>query len=146
MLQLRNQPLPEIRTVNRHQQFIRLLRFRHYHFPSLLPFVEAYPDAASVPQIGLRLGLLLLLERFRVRQPDAAAAFLDGPSTENWVLPIQLAGMATIGALVGWGTPAIAGPGASTRRRAAVGALLGVGAAVLGVALFFLLLNGVSGA
>ncbi len=75
-----------------------------------------------------------------------AAAFLDGPSTENWVLPIQLAGMAALGALVGWGTPAIARSGASTSRRIVIGALLGVGAALVGVALFFLLLNGISGA
>jgi hypothetical protein len=54
--------------------------------------------------------------------------------------------MAVIGALVGLATPALAGEGGATERRVLVGALLGVVAALLGIALFFLLLNGFDGA
>lgn len=61
-------------------------------------------------------------------------------------LPAQLGGMALIGALVGLVTPSLAGDGASTQRRVVIGGLLGLGAAVVGVLLFFLLLNGFDGA
>jgi hypothetical protein len=51
-----------------------------------------------------------------------------------------------VGAAVGWALPGLAGAGASRRRGAGVGALAGVGMLVVGVVLFFLLLNGLSGA
>ncbi|MDZ5619917.1 hypothetical protein [Nocardioides bizhenqiangii] len=75
-----------------------------------------------------------------------AAAFFDGEGSEDWILPVQLGGMAAVGALVGLATPALVGDGAATGRRVIVGALLGIGAALVGVALFFLLLNGFDGA
>ena len=75
-----------------------------------------------------------------------AAAFFDGEGSENWILPAQLGGMAVIGALVGVATPALAGEGAATGKRVLVGALLGLGLALIGVVLFFLLLNGFDGA
>jgi hypothetical protein len=76
-----------------------------------------------------------------------AAAFFDGEGSENWILPVQLGGMAVVGALVGLATPGLAGgDGRSTRRRLAVGALAGLAAALIGVVLFFLLLNGFDGA
>jgi hypothetical protein len=52
--------------------------------------------------------------------------------------------MALIGALVGLVLPGFLT--GSTRRRVLVGAAYGVGAAVVGVLIFFLLLNGFSGA
>jgi hypothetical protein len=75
-----------------------------------------------------------------------AAAFFDGEGSENWILPVQLGGMAVVGALVGLATPNLAGDGRSMRRRLAVGALAGLAAALIGVVLFFLLLNGFDGA
>ncbi len=57
-----------------------------------------------------------------------------------------LGGMAVIGAFVGVATPALAGEGAATGKRMLVGALLGLGLAIIGVVLFFLLLNGFDGA
>ena len=76
------------------------------------------------------LGWALLLAAGVVSLP-VSAFFLDGPATENWVLPVQLAAMAILG---------------STRRRALLGAAYGVAAAVAGFALFFLLINGFTGA
>jgi hypothetical protein len=61
-------------------------------------------------------------------------------------VPAQLTGMAIVGATVGLLLPGLAGADASPRRAAWVGALVGVGLAVLGVVLFFLLLNGFDGA
>lgn len=75
-----------------------------------------------------------------------AAAFFDGEGSENWILPVQIGGMAVVGALVGATTPALVGEGASTGRRVVLGAVIGVVVALIGVALFFLLLNGFDGA
>ncbi len=75
-----------------------------------------------------------------------SAVFFDGEGSENWILPVQLGAMAVIGALVGMATPALDGDGASAGKRVGLGALIGVGAALVGVALFFLLLNGFDGA
>jgi hypothetical protein len=75
-----------------------------------------------------------------------SAAFFDGEGSENWIVPVQLGGMAVIGAFVGLVTPALAREGAGPGRRALFGALLGLLTALIGVALFFLLLNGFDGA
>jgi len=74
------------------------------------------------------------------------AAFVDGEGAENWILPAMVAEMAVVGALVGVATPELAGAGAETPKRAAVGAVIGVVCAGLGLLLFFLLLNGFDGA
>lgn len=74
------------------------------------------------------------------------ASVLDGASTENWIIPVQLLLMAVVGAVVGRAVPALAGEGSDHRRATLVGALVGVGAAVLGLLVFFLLLNGLDGA
>jgi hypothetical protein len=95
-----------------------------------------------VPRI---LAYLILLVAGILSLP-VSAVFFDGEGSENWILPVQLGGMAVIGALVGAATPAIAGEGASTGKRVLVGALLGLGLALIGVVLFFLLLNGFDGA
>ena len=89
------------------------------------------------------LGWLVLVAAGMLSLP-LAAYVLDDQGTENWILPVQLGGMALLGALVGVALPGfLAG---STRRRVLVGAAYGVGAAVVGVLIFFLLLNGFSGA
>jgi hypothetical protein len=93
-----------------------------------------------------RTSALLLLLLLGVVSLPLVASVLDGPGTENWILPVQLALMAAVGALAGWLVPTLGGRDASRRRSILVGAALGVGAAALGVVLFFLLLNGVRGA
>jgi hypothetical protein len=90
------------------------------------------------------LGLFLLVVAGILSLPIAAAAF-DGEGSENWIIPAQLGGMAIIGALVGLAIPGMTGAG-SSGRRALFGALMGVGLALVGVLIFFLLLNGFDGA
>jgi hypothetical protein len=75
-----------------------------------------------------------------------AAAFFDGEGSENWILPVQIIGMAVVGAIVGRLLPGLAGEGASAGKATGVGAAAGIAAALVGVVLFFLLLNGFDGA
>lgn len=89
--------------------------------------------------------LLLLLVAGVVSLP-LAAYLLDDEGSENWIIPAQLGGMAVVGALVGMLLPGLAGSGSSTRRAALVGAAVALLMAVVGVALFFLILNGFDGA
>src|SRR5690242_9373105 len=96
-------------------------------------------------RVAVVVALLVLLVLGVVSLP-LSASVLDGEGTENWILPVQLAAMALVGALAGWLVPALGGRDASRRRGVLVGAALGVGAAVVGLAVFFLLLNGISGA
>ncbi len=89
--------------------------------------------------------LLVLLVLGFVSLP-AVAGVLDGQGSENWIVPVQLALMAAIGALAGRLVPTLGGASASRRRGVVAGALLGVAAALVGVLLFFLLISGLSGA
>lgn len=75
-----------------------------------------------------------------------SAALFDGPTTENWILPIQLLAMAGIGACLTVAFPALAPAGAGSGRRLVVGVGWGIAAALCGVALFWFLLNGLRGA
>lgn len=75
-----------------------------------------------------------------------AASVLDGPGTENAIIPVQLIVMAAIGAGVAVALPGVAQAGATTGRRAAIGAGWGLLAAVAGVVVFWFLLNGLGGA
>lgn len=75
------------------------------------------------------------------------AAVLDGSATgEDLVLPVYVAATVAVGA--GLGVVVLpGGPGRpSTSRRALTGAGLGLLGAAVGLALFFLLLNGFEGA
>ena len=83
-------------------------------------------------------GVLLLLAGFL--SLPVAAAFLDGGSAEDLIVPIQLGGMAVVGAITGSLLPGVAGLGSSTARSAMVGAVIGVAAALGGIAVFSLLL------
>lgn len=74
------------------------------------------------------------------------ASVLDGEGTENWIIPVDLLLMAGIGALVGIALPALTSPTASTGRRALIGAAWGVLAALVGLLVFWFLLNGFGGA
>ena len=91
------------------------------------------------------IAVVVLLATGIVSLP-AVAFVLDGPTTENLVLPAQLLLMAGVGALVGFALPEVVGAGTTPRRGARIGVLLGIAAALVGVLLFFLLLNGFSGA
>ncbi len=91
------------------------------------------------------LGLLILLVAGIFSLP-VAAYFLDSQGTENWIIPVQLFVMALIGAVVGRLLPGIAGPNPTTNRAMWFGALMGVVMALIGILIFFVLLNGFSGA
>lgn len=86
------------------------------------------------------LGLLVM----GIFSLPVAAFFLDDEGTENWILPVALGVMAIVGGLVGVGVPGFLS--GTTARRAAVGAAYGVGAALVGLVVFFLLLSGFDGA
>lgn len=93
-----------------------------------------------------RVTALVVLLAAGILSLPVAASFLDGPSTENYVLPVQLLAMALLGLVVGALLPGLAGADASPRRAKVVGAATGLAMAVVGVVLFFLLLNGFDGA
>lgn len=88
-------------------------------------------------QRGVAVVLLLLAGLLSL---PVVAAFLDGASTEDLIVPFQLALMAVVGALTGYLLPGGAGLGSSSARSAMVGAFLGVAAALAGIAIFSLLL------
>lgn len=91
------------------------------------------------------IGLILLLVIGLLSLP-VVAYFFDGQGTENWILPIQLVVAAGSGAVLALLLPGMVREGSSVRRRILVGAGFGIGMAVLGVVVFFLLLNGLDGA
>ena len=103
------------------------------------------PEAHTAPAVQRLAALVLLLAAGILSLPLAAAAF-DGEGTENFILPAQLAGMAVLGAVVGYVLPGLAGDAASRRRAAWVGVGVALLLAVLGVGCFYLLLNGFDGA
>ena len=90
------------------------------------------------------VALVLIIAAGIVSLP-LVAALLDGPSTEDLIVPVQLAVMALVGAVVGYLLPGLAGAGSRSARGAGFGALVGVATALLSVAVFYLLLNGSSG-
>ena len=102
-------------------------------------------DARTAPGFQRLVALVLLLAAGILSLPLAAAAF-DGEGTENLILPAQLGGMAVVGALVGYLLPGLGGASSTHRRSVWVGVGVGLLFAVLGVILFFLLLNGFDGA
>ncbi len=104
----------------------------------------------SVPRVIAVVVLLVL----GVLTLPVLAFFLDGPSTENLVIPVDLVLMALLGMLVWRLVPAPDAGGAhatpaappAAARTLLVGAAVGVAAAVVGLVLFFLLISGVGGA
>lgn len=76
-----------------------------------------------------------------------AALMLDGSSsTDNLIIPFQLLVMALIGAGLARWLPALARPGEPTATRLLIGAAWGLLAAVIGLTIFWFLLNGFGGA
>ncbi|HEV2797338.1 MAG TPA: hypothetical protein VGV65_06925 [Nocardioides sp.] len=97
------------------------------------------------PQAQRVVGIIVLLAAGILSLP-VAASLLDGQGTENWILPVQLLAMAVVGAAVAVALPALAREGADTGRRVVTGIGWGLLAALVGVAIFWLLLNGFDGA
>jgi hypothetical protein len=97
------------------------------------------------PVLQRVVGVLALLVAGMLSLP-LAAYVLDGQGTENWIVPVQLLGMALIGAGVTVALPALARVGAPTGRRALTGVCWGLLASFVGVLVFWLLLSGFSGA
>lgn len=97
----------------------------------------------STPQ---RVVAVMLLLTAGILSLPLTAAVVDGPGMENWILPVQLVVMAAIGAAVTIALPAMARAGAPTRTRALIGLGWGLLAALGGVLVFWLLLNGFRGA
>jgi len=71
-----------------------------------------------------------------------AAAILDGEATDQLIVPVQLAVMAVLGAVVGYALPGLGGAGSSRQRSAAIGAAVGVAAALVSLLVFAVLLGG----
>ncbi len=90
------------------------------------------------------LGIFVLVVAGIVSLPLAAVPF-DSEGSENWIIPVQLGGMAVIGALVSMAIPGLT-DAETMGRRIVLGALIGVVTALAGVVVFFLLLNGFDGA
>ena len=91
------------------------------------------------------VGIVVLLLLGMLSLP-AAAYVLDGPGTENWIVPVQLVAMATAGAATTIALPGMARADATPARRALTGAWWGLLAALAGVALSWFALNGIRGA
>ncbi len=91
------------------------------------------------------VGIVVLLVLGLVSLP-VSAYFFDGEGTENWIVVGPLVGMAAVGAAVTIGLPGMAREGASTGRRAMTGIWWGLLALVVGLAVFWFLLNGINGA
>ena len=91
------------------------------------------------------IGVVVLIGAGALSLP-VTAAFLDGPGTENWIIPVQAGVVAVIGAACGLALPALAPTGASTTLRVLAGAGWGLLAGMLGVLIFWILLNGLAGA
>ena len=90
------------------------------------------------------LGLLVLLVAGLAALPLAALPF-DGDGDESWIAPLAFGGIVVVGALVGLALPGLTGAG-TPLRRALLGALIGIAMTVVGLVVFFLLLNGFDGA
>ncbi len=92
------------------------------------------------------LGAAVLVPAGVFSLPLAAYLLDRGPGTENVILPSQLLVMMLLGAALAGALPALAPRSAGIGRRLLTGAGWGLLAAVLGVAVFWLLLNGLTGA
>jgi len=103
--------------------------------------VQAEPSSALQ-----RVVALVVLLAAGIASLPLAAYFLDDQGSENWIIPAQLGGMAVLGGVVGALLPGLAKAGSSRGRAARLGAILGVTLAILGVVIFFLILNGFDGA
>lgn len=88
-----------------------------------------------------RIIALVLLVLVGVLSLPVTAAFLDGGSTEDLVIPAQLILAAVLGAVIGYVLPGLGGPGTARGRSAAIGAAIALVVAVLGILVFAVLLG-----
>lgn len=102
-------------------------------------------DTAQGSPVQRLLAVVVLLAAGVVTLP-LTAYFFDDEGSENWILPAAFGGMALFGALVGALLPELSGACASRGRSAVVGAVAGIVLLVIGVLVFFLILNGFDGA
>ena len=98
------------------------------------------------PFTGERVLVLAVLLVAGMLSLPTSAYFLDGSATENLILPVALLVMAGLGAALGAALPDFAGADASPSRGALTGAVVGVLMSLVGLAVFFLLVSGLSGA
>jgi hypothetical protein len=104
-------------------------------------------ESANATSVGgQRILAVVILLVLGILSLPVAAYFFDDEGSENWIVPVAVALMVVLGALVGSMLPSIAGAGATKGRGAFIGAAVGVGMLVLGVVIFFLLLSGFDGA
>jgi hypothetical protein len=104
---------------------------------------EDMATAHVAAQRWIAIVILLVLGIFSL---PVTAYFFDGEGSENWIIPVAVALMVVLGAIVGSMLPGVAGDGATQQRGALIGALVGVGMLILGIVIFFLLLSGFEGA
>ena len=97
------------------------------------------------PTVQRAVGIVILLVAGMASLPVSASLF-DAQGSENWIVPVQLLAMGAIGAGLAVALPALARDGAPTARRALTGAWWGLLAALVGVVVFWFLLNGLGGA
>lgn len=101
----------------------------------------APPTRRDYRRVVAVLGLIVLA----LATLPASAALTDEVD-DGLVVPLHLLVMTLAGIVVWTFAPAVARPGSSVARRVGIGAVVGVGSAAVAVAVFFLLLNGFSGA
>lgn len=98
-------------------------------------------DPRTSSAIPRPLALLLLVVCGLLSLP-AVAALLDGESTDELIVPVQIAVMTVLGAVVGYLAPALGGAGSSRMRSVGVGVVVAVVAALVGGVVLFVLLGG----
>ncbi len=103
--------------------------------------LRAMTDTAPANAGSQRTIALVVLLVLGVLSLPVTAAFLDGESTDQLILPVQLVLMAVVGAVVGYLLPGLGGPASTKGRSAAIGAVIGVVLGLLGAALFYLALD-----
>ena len=109
-------------------------------------FDDEWGDMATTNVAVQRWIAVLILLVLGILSLPVTAYFFDSEGTENWIIPVAVALMAVLGAIVGSMLPGLAGDGATQQRGALIGAAVGVGMLVLGIVIFFLLLSGFDGA
>src|SRR4051794_31584645 len=97
--------------------------------------------ADSTSGSGQRVVALVLLVIVGALSLPVSAAFLDGDSTEDLVVPVQLIVVTLLGALAGYLLPGLGGPASSRRRSALVGVVVGLVSALVSIAWFSLILG-----
>lgn len=101
---------------------------------------------AVSPLVQRLLAAAALIVAGALSLPLSALVLDRSTATENFIVPAQLLAMAGIGAALAAAFPAIAPAGAAPTRRLLIGCCWGVLAAGVGIAVFWLLINGIGGA